>query len=131
MTTKKNENNLLQKAVLKIGFFDIGWRRFPISFRKGKALSTDELELLGSVDFDLLEIFILSDLPSKILQHTLSHECWHVLLSTLGIRSNTEDVEKELILTNEFITEQIARGIGIFKRLNPELWILLYDNTYD
>lgn len=131
MVTKQKSKISLQEAVTELGFFDIGWKKFPITFKKLKALSADELELLGSVDFDLLEIYILSDLKSNVLQHTLAHECWHIVLSTLGIRTNTEDCDKELSITNEFITEQVTRGIGIFKRLNPELWILLYDNSYE
>ena len=52
-------------------------------------------------------------------------------MSTLGIRTNDEDCEKELSISNEFIVEQIARGMKIFRKLNLGLWILLYEDSYE
>lgn len=130
MTTKKKENSDLLEALKEIGHFDIGWAKFPFIFKKG-AINADGAECLGAVDFDALEIHISSSLKQDVLQHTTSHECWHVLMSTLGIRTNDEDCEKELSISNEFIVEQIARGMKIFRKLNPGLWILLYEDSYE
>lgn len=130
MTIKKKETSPLLESLKEIGHFDIGWIKFPFFFKEGD-ISAEELECLGAVDFDKCEIHINCLIADPVLIHTLTHECWHVILSTLGIRAIDENCETELELNNEFITEQVTRGIGMFKRLNPELWSLIYENNYE
>lgn len=127
MVTKLKTNNLLRESVLSIGFFNSGWMSYPFLLKKEVENGT----CLGVVDFDKAEILIEDGLEDRIFIHVLAHECWHILVSSGGLRQPDEDVERELLTTNEFVTELITRNVKLFKTLNPELWTLLYETNYE
>lgn len=126
MTTKQQSKTKLEEAIKGISSVDMGWITLDILFKK--KLKAEHEECLGYVDFDLSEIHILEGMSERVLRATFLHECLHTILSTMGVRAESEDVHEQITITNEFITEQTTRGLLIFKKLNPKIWGLIFDD---
>ena len=116
----------LKQKIKDIGQVDYGWSVFPIFFKK--TLKSDKEDCLGLVDFDKLEILLDDSISERVLQITLIHEINHIIFSTMGVRASDEDTEEEIKITNEFIVEQATRGLLLFKKLNPDLWKVIYES---
>jgi len=116
----------LKSKIKAIGSVDAGWGSFPICFRKN--IKADNEDCLGYVDWDSCEIHLEDSIKEKALKETLLHEVIHVVLSTIGVKSEDEDVHSPLSFTNEYITEQLSRGLLLLYRLNPELWELIFND---
>lgn len=116
----------LKQKIKDIGEVDYGWSTFPIIFKKD--LTSDKEDCLGVVDFDKLEILLDDSISNKVLTITLIHEINHIIFSTMGIRADNEDPTEEIKITNEFVVEQATRGLLLFKKLNPDLWKVIYES---
>lgn len=123
-TTKHKSS--LKARIKEIGVLDAGWSVFTILFKK--SVKSENEECLGYVDWDTCEIHIEDSIKDILLKETLLHEVVHVLLSTIGVKAEDEDCHTPLSFTNEYITEQTARGLLLLHRLNPELWELIFDD---
>lgn len=118
-------NNLRQQIESCCPSINMGWAVFPISFQENLALDGDEC--FGVTDFDTQSVAIRSNISEDMLRQTLIHESWHIIWSTMGIRTADEDPDAEIRTNQEFLVEQTTRGILLFKQLNPELYRLLYE----
>lgn len=116
----------LRSEIVGIGVLDAGWVTFPIKLKSGMKDESGD-DLLGCVCFDKNEIYLETKQDPRIMRRTLLHECLHVLLSTSGVKHPDEDVHVPLSVTNEFITEQMTRGLFLLRRLNPELWAIIFE----
>ena len=116
----------LRSEIVEVGVLDVGWAKFPIKFKTGMK-ADDGDELLGCVCFDKYEIHLETKQEPSIMRRTLLHECLHVILSTTGVKQPDEDVHSQLTTTNEYITEQTTRGLFLLRKLNPDLWTILFD----
>jgi hypothetical protein len=117
-----------KNRVRAAGDFNVGWVKFSVKFKSEVNHGGDDC--LGLTSFDDLEI-IVKDVKNVIsMRLALLHECWHALLSTVGVKNPDEDETVPLGITNEFITEQCARASIIAPSFNPELWELLTNEEY-
>lgn len=110
------------------GHFNVGWVKFLIKFKSVVSHGGDDC--LGLTSFDDLEIIVKETKNVLPMRMALLHECWHALLSTVGVKNPDEDETCPLAITNEFITEQCSRASIIATALNPELWDLLTNEEY-
>lgn len=115
----------LRNEIVEVGELDAGWAKFPIKFKN--ELKEGDEELLGCVDFDKYEIHLQTKQEPPIMRRTLFHECVHVFLSLTGVKHEDEDVNANLSVTNEYVTEQVVRSILLMKKLNPELWAIIVE----
>lgn len=104
---------------------DMGWTSFPISFVD--KLEVDGDECFGVTDFDEQSVTISSNQTDALMAQTIIHETWHIIWSTMGLRTPEEDPYAELTTNQEFLVEQTTRGILLFRKLNPLLYRLLYN----
>jgi Zn-dependent peptidase ImmA (M78 family) len=105
--------------------FNAGWRKYTFKFVKG--LKSNGSPCYGEADFDKCIISLDSGVDNDTGRHTVIHEICHVLLETTGLGGHHETKEDWVENTNEYITESMARGMLIFKNLNPELWSVIFD----
>ena len=121
-------NNLRQQIETHALEINMGWATFPIIFEPD--LTVDGEPCFGMTDFDLQEVRIDPDVAEHMLRQTLIHESWHIIWSTMGLRTHDEDAYADLTTNQEFLVEQTTRGLLLFQQLNPLLYRLLY-NLYD
>ena len=117
-------SNLRQQIELSCPVIQMGWASFPITFVD--ELKVEEEDCFGVTDFDTQTVTISSDMSSEMLRQTLIHESWHIIWSTMGLRTHDEDPFAEITTNQEFLVEQTTRGLLLFKKLNPVLYRLLY-----
>jgi len=105
--------------------FNAGWRTYTFKFVKN--LKSSGVTCYGEADFDkcIISLDVAVDLETG--RHTLLHEICHVLLETTGLGGHHETKEDWVENTNEYITESMARGMLMFKNLNPKLWRTIFD----
>jgi hypothetical protein len=118
-------NSLRQQIENDIVCLNAGWALFPIYFQPD--LEVDGHECMGVTDFDSQTITIRSGMSESMTRQTLIHEMWHVIWSTMGLRTADEDAEAPLTTNQEFLVEQTTRGSLLYQHLNPRLWRLLYE----
>ena len=118
-------SSLRQQIVNDIGVLNAGWALFPIYFKD--SLEIEGEECLGVTDFDNQTITIRSNMSEAMIKQTLIHEMWHVIWSTMGLRTADEDPDAPITTNQEFLVEQTTRGSLLYQSLNPRLWRLLYE----
>ena len=118
-------SNLRQQIENNHPIINAGWTIFPIFFEED--LEVDGEPCFGVTDFDTQTVTIRSNVSDEMMKQTLIHELWHVIWSTMGLRTDDEDPLAELRTNQEFLVEQTTRGSLLFQHLNPYLWKLLYE----
>jgi hypothetical protein len=118
-------SSLRQQIENEIGVLNAGWALFPIYFKD--ELEIDGDECLGVTDFDNQTITIRANMSEAMIKQTLIHEMWHVIWSTMGLRTADEDPDAPITTNQEFLVEQTTRGSLLYQSLNPRLWRLLYE----
>jgi len=116
-------------------YFDIGWAKFYFIVKKN--LASEGQPCYGLTDFNEYKIFLEETMEDDVAHATIIHEVFHVLLENFGLGG--EDKNKQLkeehkiddclVITNEYLTERCSRSVIMFRRLNPELWKLLFEDN--
>ena len=117
-------SSLRQQIELSCPVIEIGWATFPIRFEQDLTVEGDPCFAL--TDFDTQTVVIRSNQSDEMMIQTIIHETWHIIWSTMGMRTPDEDPYAELTTNQEFLVEQTTRGLLLFRRLNPLLYRLLY-----
>jgi len=105
--------------------FNAGWRIYTFNFSKN--LKSSGVTCYGEADFDKCTISLDVSVDDDTAKHTILHEICHVLLETMGLGGHHETKDDWVENTNEYITESMARGMLMFKNLNPKLWSIIFD----
>ena len=115
---------LKEKIEATCPVIEVGWTSFPISFVDN--LEVDGDACFGVTDFDNQTVSINTEQSEEMMKQTIIHETWHIIWSTMGLRTHDEDAYAEITTNQEFLVEQTTRGLLLFRKLNPVLYRLLY-----
>lgn len=118
-------SNLKQQIEDLCPVINMGWAVFAVYFDDNLVVDGDEC--FGVTCFDTQTVTVRGNISEELLRQTMIHESWHIIWSTMGLRTPDEDPEAELRTNQEFLVEQTTRGILLFKQLNPTLYKLLYE----
>jgi hypothetical protein len=110
-----------------VGHFNIGWAKYQILFVPIVELDGEELD--GLTDFSERTIKVSAKLDREAQRHTLVHEIWHVILSSMWMDDRTKEYGPSsglVHISNEDLAENCTRGMLLFKNLNPQLWDIIF-----
>lgn len=127
--SKKLKNNLDEHNIIirlleeDITELDAGWRKFLFKFKE--RISYHGSPCHGLTDFDACVISLDPCMTNDLALETLIHEIYHVLLETVGLGGDEEDLVIQA--KNEHITSIISRGYMLLVKLNPKLFSLIHE----
>lgn len=110
-----------------VDHFNVGWGRFRLSCEAKVELDGEELD--GLTCFSERTITVSGKLDYMGQRHTLIHEIWHVVLNNMWMDDRTKEYGQLaglVSISNEDLAENCARGMLLFKNLNPQLWDTLF-----